>query len=66
MLQAFFLLCYLYVIKKQKTVVIEEKWEEGWASWKNVLHPSTHDSFLARIVVLIEGNILASRQICNL
>ena len=49
--------------KKQKTMVIQEKWEEGWASLKHVLHPSTHDSFLARIVCLIWGNILSSRQI---
>ena len=49
--------------QKQKTMVIQEKWEEGWASLKPVLHPSMHDSFLARVVFLIWGNMLSSRQI---
>ena len=56
---------YVYIFKKRAmvTMVIQEKWEEGWASLKHVLHPSTHDSFLARIMFLIWGNILSSRQI---
>ena len=45
-----------------KKNIIQENWEEGWASLKHVLHPSTHDSFLARIMFLIWGNILSSRQ----
>ena len=54
---------YVYILKRAMvTMVIQEKWEEGWASLKHVLHPSTHDSFLARIMFLIWGNILSSRQ----
>ena len=30
-----------------------KKWEEGWTSLKDVLHLSTHCSFLARILFLI-------------
>ena len=64
MINPLFLLCYFYFTrKKQKTMVTQEKWEEGWASLKPVLQPSTHDSFLARIVFLIWGNVLSSRQI---
>ena len=44
------------ILKKRnlsKKNVIQEKWEEGWASLKDVLHVSTHYSFLARTLLLI-------------
>ena len=63
-INASFLLCCLYFIKKQKMMVIQEQWEEGWASLKHVLHLSTDDSRLARTVFLTwEYVIFNSRQV---
>ena len=48
-------------------MVIQEKWEEGWAPYiKGCIHLFTFIyiyNFLARIVFLIGGTILSSRQI---
>ena len=62
-INASFLLCCLYFVKKQKMMVIQEKWEEGWASLKPVLHLSTDDSLVARTVFLTWENMLSSRQV---